>query len=337
MAESYLKTRDYERLLSETQQKKYAAAIREGYFNNYHGIAWRHTFYGAYIWKYPKRTAIIRRFENLLGKLPDWDDITDDNLRDFKDLLDDELSPNSVRVIGAEICALINENKPSKKISSELFSRVMKTKSVPVQPVFLTRAEIRRIDAYQPNGKFSRTVKRLFMIECLTGARFSDCVKMSVYNMYKEGIHKLLKYVSCKNKVEVIVPVDEMLPKYLVPEPNEHTINGTYSYNRALRAICKNCGIIENTKVFKGGKEVHGKKWEFVTSHTGRRSFATNLSKKGVSIEQISLMMGHMCGNVPNIQMTQRYIVGKMKLDYKVIKIFGANDDEDYDIPLDED
>lgn len=335
MAEDYLKTRDYERLLTAAQQKKYSAAIREGYFNNYHGIAWRHTFYGAYIWKHPGRTAILRRFENLLGKVPDWEDITDDNLKDLKDVLVDELSPNSVRVIGAELCALINENKPSKHISSEMFKKVMKSKSVPIQPVYLTKAEIRRIDAYHPQTPFSRMIKRLFMIECLTGARFSDCIKMSVYNMYKDGIHKLLKYVSCKSKNEVIVPVDKMLPKYLIPEPNENTNVTAFSYNRTLREICKCCGINEKTRVFKGGKELHGSKWQFVSSHTGRRSFATNLSKRGVSIEQISLMMGHMCGNVPNIQMTQRYIVGKMKLDYSVIKLFGADDSEDYDIPLD--
>ena len=44
----------------------------------------------------------------------------------------------------------------------------------------------------------------------------------------------------------------------------------------------------------------------------------------GISIEQIALLMGHTNGNVPNIQMTQRYIVGKTSIDDKVYALFGT-------------
>ena len=324
MSQSYLKTRDYERLLSYPQLKKYSCAIRRGYFNNYHGIEWRHSFWGAFIWKYPKRVSVLERFERLLGRKPEWDDITDDYLRDLKDVLIEELSPNSVRVIGAELCALIRENKPTKNISSDLFSKVMKAKSVPVQAVYLTREEIEVIDKYNPPTKFMREVKRLFMIECLTGARKSDSENLSIHNTYFEGKHRVLKYVSQKTKTEVIVPVDRRLPKYLIQEEGSPKDIQTHSYNRSLRSICRKCGIISRVKVFSAGQEKRGEKWQFVSSHTGRRSFATNLSLNGVSIEQISLMMGHMNGNVPDIQMTQRYIMGKLKLDSSVFAMFGA-------------
>ena len=36
--------------------------------------------------------------------------------------------------------------------------------------------------------------------------------------------------------------------------------------------------------------------------------------------------MGHMSGNVPNTDMTQRYIVGKMELDKNVMRVFGLYD-----------
>ena len=38
------------------------------------------------------------------------------------------------------------------------------------------------------------------------------------------------------------------------------------------------------------------------------------------------MMMGHMSGNMPNVQMTQKYIVGKPDLDYKVFRIFGTEE-----------
>ena len=67
----------------------------------------------------------------------------------------------------------------------------------------------------------------------------------------------------------------------------------------------------------------------FISSHTGRRSFATNLSKKGVPLEQIAVMMGHTSNGKPNIQMTMRYIVGKTEIDSNTLKLFGVYDKDD--------
>ncbi|UVV52623.1 hypothetical protein NXY15_24270 [Bacteroides thetaiotaomicron] len=63
------------------------------------------------------------------------------------------------------------------------------------------------------------------------------------------------------------------LPKEEVSDP---------TFNNNIRNICRKAGITEAVKVFKAGKEVEGEKWEFVSSHTARRSFATNLYLRGV-------------------------------------------------------
>ena len=57
-------------------------------------------------------------------------------------------------------------------------------------------------------------------------------------------------------------------------------------------------------KVFKAGKSLTGKKHEFVSSHTARRSFASILASFGVSIREIQLRMGH-----ANATITDRYIL----------------------------
>lgn len=313
--------KDYMRLLTYEQKQKYHAAIHQGYFDDYHGLEWRHTFYGAYLWKYPKRVKVLTRFKDLIGHIPQWDDISDDTLRDLRDALSDVYAPNSLRTICAEIKALLNENKVSHDFPSESFSDKLKAKATPVQPVFLSRKEIDIIDAYEPSKNCERQVKRLFMLECLTGARKSDCERFSLENIITEGSHHFLRYVSQKSKIEVTVPMEKRLRRYLVPDYGEHTMT-TYTFNTILQRICRDCGINDRCKVFSAGKEESGKKYKFISSHTGRRSFATNLALRGVSIEQIALMMGHMTGNIPNTAMTQRYIVGKMKLDTKVFQYF---------------
>lgn len=315
--------KDYQTLLSYEQKVKYKAAINQGYFDDYHSLAWRHTFYGAFIWKYPRRIKVLTRFKDLLGHLPQWEDITDDNLRDLHSELCDQYAPNSVKTICAELCALIRENQPTKSIPSEMFGTIIKARKVPVQSVYLNRKEIETLDLYEPRRVFERYVKRLFMVECLTGARKSDCARLSLENVVEENGHKFIRYVSQKSKVQVTVPLDRRVSKYLVPcSPLEPKGMTTWTYNVILQRICKACGINERCKVFEAGKEEIGRKWTFVSSHTGRRSFATNLAKRGVSLEQIAMMMGHMAGNVPNVTMTQRYIVGSLKIDAKVIAMF---------------
>lgn len=317
--------RDYQKMLTYEQQQKYSNAIRQGYFNDYHGLAWRHTFWGAYIWKHPKRLKVLRWFEFLLGHRPEWEDITDDNLSDLKETLIDHYAPNSVRTICAEICALIRQNKATKNIASTGFAKALKTKADVSQSVFLTDDEIRRIHQFVARGNGYRFVKRMFMLECLTGARHSDCVNLSPLNIDEGG--KTITYVSVKTKTEVTVPIHRWLKQYLLPSsPYEPKSMSNTAFNNALRKICDWVGIDSPVKIYAQGGSQSGPKYKFVSSHTGRRSFATNLAKKGVSIEQIAMMMGHMSGNMPNVQMTQKYIVGKPDLDYKVFRIFGTEE-----------
>ncbi len=330
MEEVLLKTRDWERLLSVEEKEKYRFAIRAGYFSEFHGSEWKHkTFYGAYIWKYPNYVNVVRIFERLVGHRPLWEDITDDNLRDLFEEIEKHYSPNSVKTITATIKSIINENDVSKGIKSEKFRTILRRKAVPVQVVYLDDREIDRIIRFVPHGKNQRFVQRMFIMECLCGARMSDCMHLTVDNIDETG--RMLVYVAQKTHTEVRVPVHRKLREFLVQGQPEPFVSASRqeNFNRVLRDICKRCGIDSRVKVFIHGKEMTGKKYQFVSSHTGRRSFATNLAKKGVSIEQIALMMGHMNGNTPNVMMTQHYIVGKMSLTKETLKIFGYYDKPD--------
>lgn len=327
MEEVQLKTRDWQRLLSLEEQEKYKTPISQGYFSDYHGTDWKHnTFYGAYIWKHPKYLNVIRIFERLVGHRPLWEDITDDNLRDLFEELEKVYAPNSVKTLTATIKAIINENDETKDIKSMKFRKILRAKAVPSQSVYLSDEEIQRIIDYVPHGRNETYVQRMFIMECLCGARMSDCMRMTTENIDETG--RFLVYIANKTTTEVKVPIHKKLRKFLVANIPEGV--GTFmfetTFNRILREICRCCDINDRVKVFQRGKERTGQKWEFVSSHTGRRSFATNLAKKGVSLEQIALMMGHMNGNTPNIEMTQRYIVGKMTISADVLRLFGALD-----------
>jgi integrase len=68
-------------------------------------------------------------------------------------------------------------------------------------------------------------------------------------------------------------------------------------FNRQLKIICKLAGIDEPTmaEVKTNGMTVIRQvpKYELVTSHTARRSFATNLYRRGIPSTQLMLLTGH--------------------------------------------
>ena len=321
-----LRTRRWEELLTPEQKEKYSNAIRKGYFATYDGYAWRHTFYGAFIWKHPGRVKVVNIFKSIIGHAPQWEDLTDDNLHDFREQIIDSYAPNSARTIFAEVNAVIRENS-SKPVPSLKFGEVLHAKKVPTQAVFLTDDEIARINAYHPRSLAMRHAKRMFMLECLCGARLSDCIRLSSDNLSLDG--RTITYVSVKTRSEVTVPVHPWLRQYLErTSPREPETLSVMSYNNNIRDMCRACGIDSMAKVFHAGRDRRGRKYEFVSTHTGRRSFATNLALKGVAIEQIAMMMGHMSGNVPNIAMTQRYIMGRLSLSPEAFAAFRLPDAE---------
>jgi site-specific recombinase XerD len=100
-------------------------------------------------------------------------------------------------------------------------------------------------------------------------------------------------------------------------QANECSVN-LMTYNRVLRNLCKRAGITERVKVFKAGEHKKGEKWEYVSSHSARISFATNLANLGVPLLDICKCMGH-----SSTQMTERYVVKtQVELDVKALKYF---------------
>ena len=54
--------------------------------------------------------------------------------------------------------------------------------------------------------------------------------------------------------------------------------------------------------VYSAGETKKGEKWQYITSHSFRISFVTNLQQSGMDLLSISRMSGHR-----NVAMTERY------------------------------
>lgn len=304
--------------LSFEQQKKYRAAISRGYFDDYerNPRKWKHSFVGAYLWKNPGRTKVIDRFAQMLGHIPTWEDITDINLEDFVEMMRSKMSPNSIRTIFAEMKAVINRHKYEMNVPSKRFSEILSQREERSGAVWLTEEEIMRIHKYEPCSKAEADAKRMFLIEAWTGARSCDVVRLSADEC--DWNTDTLTYMSQKTRTLITVPVHEHLMQYL-RENETATPLCLDTYNEKLRVICEKVGITQNVTIYRRGAEQTLPKYCFVSSHTGRRSFATNLYVKyHADVSQIAKWMGH---SSPEITM-QRYILGYIKANDDTLQFF---------------
>lgn len=315
------------RMLTYEQKVKYRAAIAAGYFGGYDANPreWRHTFIGSYIWKYPGRVKMMTTLGNILGHTPTWDDMTEYTLKDLvEELYEQGKAPSSIKTLCGELKAVLNDNHKIVPCDKDDYQRILSIKGTVSQAVYLTREEMSRVIAYKPAGELQRYVHRNFVVEMLTGARLVDSIGLSINNCDKQT--GLLSYVPKKTPgIVVRVPIDERfkLRRFLADHKKRNT--GIDVFNETVRAICRNCKINTLSTITRANKTVTTEKWRLVSSHTARRTFATNLYLAGVTLEDIAIMMGH----GKNIETTKRYICAERQVTPAVIAYFKPTSEND--------
>ncbi|WP_333615704.1 tyrosine-type recombinase/integrase [Bacteroides pyogenes] len=308
--------------LTEEQQQRFSSAIKHGFITA-EAPQNTHTFVWTWIKKHPNRVTTLVRLREIIGHAPRWEDITDDVISDLKDDMEFQMAPNSVKTICAELKAVLNRNKATKPIKSETFGTILKAKKVPSQNIYLTKSEIQRIYDYKPKTEREKYVRRIFLIECVTGARNIDCRKFTLANIHTEDDEEVLTYVPQKHPVVVNVPAHKWLKELLAEDYPERLKNLRIShFNNVLKWICRQCGINKKVAIYRAGQNITCEKWEIIGSHVGRKSFVTNLYLAGVSIEDIAMMVGHFSNGKPNIVMTYGYVAASRKISKTIYSFF---------------
>lgn len=136
-------------------------------------------------------------------------------------------------------------------------------------------------------------VKNKFLTGCCTALRVGDFNKLNKVNVGKNFINIATR----KTESPVIIPISAMLREILDSGFDITTRISDQKINEHIKDICMMAGIddlVEITKS-KGGKKerMTFKKYEIVTTHTARRSGATNLYKAGIPAISIMKITGH--------------------------------------------
>lgn len=170
------------------------------------------------------------------------------------------------------------------------------------EKIILTTAELSRLASMSLTGHHKK-IRDILLIGCGTGQRFSDFSKLTKQQFYTSGKGvPLLSLISQKTATRATIPLT-IFP-WLVPvlEEYDYTVPAIsmQKFNEGLKSLCKAAEVDEQVLVVKqcmGRKpriqKRYTPKYEVVSSHLCRRSFATNLYRMGYSLAQIMPMTGH--------------------------------------------
>ena len=160
--------------------------------------------------------------------------------------------------------------------------------------IYLTEDEIEKIYKLDLiENKRLEKVRDLFIIECNTGLRFQDLMHIEKENILKDSIKITIRKTGERLNTLLLPDTKTLLKKYNYQLPKISNTN----YNLYLKEIGKLAGIndtiIHNT--YKAGKPISTKKkkYELISSHTSRRSFATNMYHRKYSPVLIMSIIGH--------------------------------------------
>lgn len=153
----------------------------------------------------------------------------------------------------------------------------------------LSFEELEKIENLKIENEHLNNSRKLLLLGCSTGLRYSDLIKIDVNSIkYENGLYKI-EDENIKTSIEVTIPILERADRVIKSGlPNK--INAQ-QLNKDIKVICEMAKINKLTKGYKEqkvkiGKEVQRRKilntypkHELITTHTFRRSFATNYYK----------------------------------------------------------
>jgi integrase len=238
----------------------------------------------------------LKSFKEATRTRSEFDNIDEDFYNAFVAYLTDtkKFSPNT---IGKHIKHLKVFIREAKSVNPELKVNVDKFKGIKedTDSIYLSHKEL--TDLYDldlsDNNRLER-VRDLFILGAYTGLRFSDFSRLAPENITGDRI----KITSQKTKKPVSIPfhhtVKSIVSKYesVFPVISNVKMN---EYLKDLGKLCESLKVDVKTTKTKGATTVNKKvkKHDLLTTHTARRSFATNAYLDGIPTLTIMAITGH--------------------------------------------
>jgi len=157
-----------------------------------------------------------------------------------------------------------------------------------VDTIYLDEEDLKLLERINLNGYPGLDRARdLFLIGCWTGLRFSDLQRLESSHVHDDIIEFRTQKTGKVVKIPILPQLRRILDRY------KNTGFPDYTTNQVLNRSLKDLGskMMEQSKL--KNLNISTSKYLRITTHTARRSFATNAFKRGIRIESIMSITGH--------------------------------------------
>ena len=165
--------------------------------------------------------------------------------------------------------------------------------------IYLTEEDIQKISEVDLSmSRKLRTTRDIFLIGCRTGLRFSDLKAITHEKIIRNDSFEYIKIKTQKTGEVVYIPLHpqarEIFERHEFQLPR---VPSNQKFNYYIKEIGKLAGIETPSTTYRteGGKKTERvrPKYELMTVHTARRTFATLAYKAGLPAHSIMKITGH--------------------------------------------
>lgn len=252
---------------------------------------------------YSQTLKVLKDFQQKKRKRIDFDTIDLNFYNEFTEYMATE-KKYAINNIGKHIKTLKTFlNDATERGYNSNFAYKMKkfkTFNVPVENIYLNESELDELlNLDLTDEPTYDKVRDLFLVGCWTGLRFSDFSNIKPENIDGDFI----EITTQKTAEPVVIPIHATVKKIMKKYKGQYENSlppaiSSQKMNDYLKEIGKKLDTLKipvSTSNTKGGLYVTATnpKHDLITTHTARRSFASNLYIKGFPAQQIMKITGH--------------------------------------------
>jgi integrase len=242
----------------------------------------------------------LREFQATRKRIIDFNTIDIDFYTDFTEYLSKRLNL-ATNTIGKDIKTIktILNEATERGINTNLQfkSRKFSSTSEQTDSIYLSETELNEIeDLDLSSNQRLNNVRDLFLVGCYTGLRFSDFSILKPEQM-KNGFIEIKEQTKTGNPVVIPIHpvVSRITQKHNGELPRAITNQKFNDYLKEIGIMVQSLHTPFETTITKGGFKLFKRlnKYELLTTHTARRSFATNEYLNGTPTITIMAITGH--------------------------------------------
>lgn len=252
--------------------------------------------------KYDNFTNVLQEYQKHIGRIIKITDIDEDFGNDFMNYLT-EIKARSINTKGRYLKRLKTIVKHAESNGIKVNPNYNKLKGFEDETIvtYLTFEEIDQIIEKEMPTKRLEIAKDWFIISLFTAQRISDLHRFTKNNIQtiQGGRYIALKQFKTAKSIEVPIhyKIEIVLKKYndkFPPKFSENEQSNRSTLSTLIKEVCRLSGLREKVIGRYNGVKGTYPKYQLISNHTGRRSFACNFyNLPNWSIQEIMNITGH--------------------------------------------